>query len=128
MPGRFDFRPGVYRVINARGLQVRGTMDTSHNGNLTGQTFTAGKNIPVFRVLSDKKGWMWGVITPADVPAPQTLFVCLWDLNTVFADLVTPFEESSQLTQLLTALTTALVELANAETLLATALRELARR
>lgn len=92
MSNQFDFRPGVFRIINAKGLQVRGTMDTSHNGNLTGQTFTFGKMVPIYRVLADKKGWMWGVITPPEVPAPQTLFVCLWDLNTVFAELVSPFE------------------------------------
>ena len=90
---QFDFRPGTYRVINSLGLNVRGTMSTETTGNLTGQKFTFGKTLPVYRVMSDKKGWIWGVITPSDVITPQTLFVCLWDLNTVFCELIAPFND-----------------------------------
>lgn len=86
MPNQFDFRPGTYRVKVSR-LRVRGTMDTSHDGNIIfNQTLTMGKTFPVFHVITDKKGWVWGVITLEN--ASQTHYVCLWDVNTVFAELV----------------------------------------
>jgi len=87
MSNQFDFRPGTYRVKVPR-LRVRGTMDTSHDGNIVlNQTLTMGKMFPVFHVITDKKGWVWGVITLENTP--QTHYVCLWDVNTVFAELVT---------------------------------------
>jgi hypothetical protein len=90
---QFDFRPGTYRVINSLGLNVRGTMSTENSQNLTGQKFTFGKTLPIYRVISDKKGWIWGTITADNIITPQSLFVCLWDLNTVFCDLLAPFND-----------------------------------
>ncbi len=94
---QFDFKPGIYEVTNKDGLQVRGTPDALHgNGNVLGQKFTTGKRIPVYRVVADKNnnGWIWGVITPDNVPAQQTLYVCLWNLNTVFAGWIAALESS----------------------------------
>lgn len=83
MTTQFDFQKGVYRVTNAKGLNVRGTKDTSNNGNLIGQALTVGKEFPVYDIEIDAKGWVWGVVTPPG--GPQNHYVCLWDLNTVFA-------------------------------------------
>jgi len=83
-----DFSPGVYRVLVSR-LNVRGTPDASHNGNLVkGVVLTQGKTFPVFSITSDKLGWVWGVVT--DNSANQTHYVCLWNINTLFAEYVSP--------------------------------------
>ena len=89
---QFDFRVGTYKVINPRGLNVRGTMDTTIQSNLIGQAFTIGKTLPVFKINVEKNGWIWGEITPSTAYVRQTLYVCIWDLNTVFAELVVPFD------------------------------------
>jgi hypothetical protein len=93
----YDYVPGVYKVINRDGIRVRGTPDTSHDGNIVRDEngnqikLTIGKSFPAYRIITDKKGWFWAVIT--DVGAQQDHYVCLWNLNTRFAELVKPFPD-----------------------------------
>ena len=85
----YNFVPGTYRLKAFR-LNVRGTPDSTQDGNLVGIQLTQGKEFPVYAIEFDKKGFPWGIITPKG--APQAHYVCLWNGNTVFADLVSPFE------------------------------------
>lgn len=91
----YSAEPGVYRVKVKR-LNVRGTKDTSNEGNFVKVNskpiqLTEGKEFPVYAVEVDDKGWIWGVITPPG--APQAHYVCLWNINTVFATNVRPLVE-----------------------------------
>ena len=95
----YDFKPGVYRVKIAR-LNVHATPETGDNNrvkvNGVNLQLTQGKEFPVYsRNVDATTGWSWGIITPAG--APQAHYVCLYDLNTLFADYVSPFAETSLL-------------------------------
>lgn len=88
---KFDYRPGEYKVLVDR-LQIRGTPDTNVNNfilNVQGQIqrLTKGQSFPVYRVITTKQGWEWGVINQ---DGDKDHYVCLWNLNTRFAELIKP--------------------------------------
>jgi hypothetical protein len=85
MDARYKFIPGTYRVKVKR-INVRGTPEAGQDGNLVGFQLTQGKEFPVYGVEVDKKGFVWGIITPPG--APQAHYACLWDVNTVLAELI----------------------------------------
>ena len=85
MQNEFDFRPGVYVVDNKDGLLVRSQPDTTKPGNLIGRKFLQGKRFPVYKVITAGKGEKWGIISAPDVHTEQTLYVCIWNLQTLFA-------------------------------------------
>jgi len=88
MATKFDFTPGIYRVEILR-LNVRGVPDSTNDGNIVRDPsrravqLTIGKEVPVYDVVFPDNGWAWGVITPDG--APQAHYICLWDINRVFA-------------------------------------------
>lgn len=81
----FDFQPGVYVVDNQGGLNVRTKPDTTNPSNLIGRRFLQGKRFPVYKVVTAGKGEKWGIISAPDVHTEQTLYVCIWNLQTLFA-------------------------------------------
>lgn len=90
---KFDYRPGEYKILVNR-LNVRGTPDTQVNNFILNeqgnpQVFTLGQSVPVYRIITTKQGWVWGVINQAD----KDHLICLWNLNTRFAELVKPFDD-----------------------------------
>jgi hypothetical protein len=85
MADQYNFTQGTYR-LKVKRLNVRGTPDSEQTGNLVGYQLTQGKEFPVYGIEFDKKGFPWGIITPPG--APQAHYVCLWDGNTLFAELV----------------------------------------
>lgn len=91
---QFDFRPGVWKVTNRAGLNIRSARDTTP-GTFTNVTLTVGKYFPVFRIQAGDNGWLWGDITPPGASSQQERVVCLWDFNTTFAELMTPFQIST---------------------------------
>lgn len=95
MVDKFDYRPGEYKVIVDR-LRVRGTPNTADDGNIVKVNgnevkLTNGQSFPVYRIVTTKIGWVWGIINQAD----KDHYVCLWNLNTRFAELVKLFEETA---------------------------------
>src|SRR5690348_5471997 len=89
MTDQYNFTRGTYR-LKVRRLNVRGIPDSTNDGNLIGIQLTQGKEFPVYGIEFDKKGFTWGIITPPG--APQAHYVCLWDGNTLFAELVSQEE------------------------------------
>lgn len=86
MTNKFVFNPGVYRIEVPK-LLIHGTPSEDVNSRI-GTAFTIGKEIPVYDKVIDNRGWVWGVVTPPE--APQHHYVCLWNLNTVFAKWIAP--------------------------------------
>lgn len=95
---KFDYRPGEYKILVPR-LQVRGTPDTNINNfvldsNGNQLKLTLGQSVPVYRIQTVKSGWIWGIIS--NETADHDHFICLWNLNTRFAELVKPFEDDKE--------------------------------
>ncbi len=95
---KFNFVPGEYKILVDR-LLIRGTPDTTQNGNLVRDSngvalkLQLGQSVPVYRVITTKAGWVWGVITAP--PSDNDHYICLWNLNTRFAELVNPFDDNA---------------------------------
>lgn len=91
MPTKFDFTKGIYRVEAYR-LYVHAAANDDVNTrvkiNGVDMRLTNGKEIPVYDVSFDDNGWAWGDITPEG--AQQHHFICLWNVNTVFAKRIGP--------------------------------------
>lgn len=93
-----QYPEGKYRV-KVPTLKIRGTPTHKQGeGNFTKTSLTNGKLFDVYRVVEnlERTGEKWGVITSGDVS--QTLYVCLYDLNTRFAEFVEPFGSQAPVT------------------------------
>lgn len=82
---------GIYRV-EAQRLYVHGApnedINTRVKVNGIDMRLTIGKEVTVYDTITDQRGWQWGDITPPGTKDHR--FICLTDLNKVFAKWISP--------------------------------------